>query len=69
MRSRTGWPTAQLPIFQPAGTKPKLKKKNYETVMGLLQSVPPIYHQYKIGCSKATATEVTTPVLEKEREP
>ncbi|GBO28526.1 hypothetical protein AVEN_274572-1 [Araneus ventricosus] len=55
---------AQLPVLQPAGMKPKLKKKNYETLMRLLQFAPPIYHQFYIGLSHDTTTEATTPVVE-----
>lgn len=61
---RLGRLPAQLPVLQPAGMKPKLKKKKYENLMELLQFVPPIYHQFYIGLPHNTTTEATTPVVE-----
>ncbi|GBO06034.1 hypothetical protein AVEN_30616-1 [Araneus ventricosus] len=48
----------------PVGMKPKLKKKNYENLMDLLQFVPTIYHQFYTGLPYNTTTEATTPVVE-----
>ncbi|GBN55932.1 hypothetical protein AVEN_169469-1 [Araneus ventricosus] len=55
---------AQLPVLQPSGMKPKLKKKKYENLMELLQFVPPIYRQFYMRLPHTTTTEVTTPVVE-----
>ncbi|GBM72949.1 hypothetical protein AVEN_124129-1 [Araneus ventricosus] len=60
---KSGRLPAQLPVLEPTGMKPKLKKKKYENLMELLEFVPPIYHQFYIGLPHNTTTEATTPVV------
>ncbi|GBO05747.1 hypothetical protein AVEN_31004-1, partial [Araneus ventricosus] len=63
LKLKSGRLPPQLPVLQPAGMKPKLKKKKYEYLMELLQFVPPIFHQFCIGLPRNSATEATTEVV------